>query len=50
MTQEAKTDPWRETWTSITSAGGAIRPRADAVAARADQQRGCVADRKSLSL
>jgi hypothetical protein len=50
MTQEAKTDPWREASTSITSAGGAIGPRAERIAVSADQQRGCVADRKSLSL
>ncbi len=50
MTEEAKTDPCCETSASITSVGGANRPRADVVAASADQQRGCVADQKSLSL
>jgi hypothetical protein len=50
MTEEAKTDPCGETSASITSVGGVIRPRADVAAATADQQRGCVADRKSLGL
>jgi hypothetical protein len=50
VTQQAEPAPCCETSALITNVGGANRPRADTVAASDDQRRGCVADRKSLSL
>jgi hypothetical protein len=50
MTEKAKTGRLRETSASITRMGGAIRPRAAAVAANSGWQRLCASDRKTLSL